>query len=114
MQIPLRRLVICKHSNNTSIAQNYNRNNSVSTKDIQNAGGAMSYASVLSAAKAEQAKAKKVGFEWNTIRKLFKAAGKDHKAGNDAAAIKKLQKSITHAKLGQQQAIDQANPSPRF
>jgi hypothetical protein len=100
---------------NTLSAHGYNRNNTVSTADIQKIGSSkMGYASVLAVAKAEQEKAKKAGFEWNTIRPLFKAAKKDHKAGNDSAAIKKLNKAIKHAKLGQQQAIDQKNAGPRF
>jgi hypothetical protein len=95
---------------NTSVAQKYNRENSVSTKDIQG----KNYNFVLKATKAEQEKAKKVNGEWNTIRKLMKKAKKDHKAGNDSAAIKKLNKAISHAKLGQIQASDQKNATPRF
>lgn len=72
------------------------------------------YNSVLAVAKAEQGKAKKVEGEWNTIRKLMKKAKKDHNAGNDDAAIKKLNKAIIHARLGVKQAADQANAGPRF
>lgn len=98
--------------NNTHIANKYNRENSVSTGDIQNLGN--DYNSVLAVAKAEQGKAKKVEGEWNTIRKLMKKAKKDHNAGNDDAAIKKLNKAIIHARLGVKQAADQANAGPRF
>jgi hypothetical protein len=38
-----------------------------------------SYATALKIAKAEQKKAKKVGMEWNTIRKLMKSAKKKFK-----------------------------------
>jgi uncharacterized protein YabN with tetrapyrrole methylase and pyrophosphatase domain len=101
--------------NNTTIAQKYNRNNSTSTADIKKLGGnSSSYAGALANAKAEQKKAQKAGFEWNTIRKLMKAAKKDQKAGNESAAVKKLNTAALHAKLGQQQAIDQKNAGPRF
>jgi uncharacterized protein (UPF0335 family) len=106
---------VAKVVNNTMIANSYNRNNSVSTADIAKIGSnKLGYTSILATVKAEQKKAQKAGFEWNTIRKLMKAAKKDQKAGNESAAIKKLNKAIIHAKLGQQQAIDQKNAGPRF
>lgn len=70
------------------------------------------YASVLKSTKAEQRRVKKVGFEWNTIKKLMKSAAKKHKAGNDKSAIKLLMTAKDHAILGQQQAKDQANAGP--
>ena len=73
-----------------------------------------SYNAVLNMTKAEKKKAQKVGYELNTIRKLIKAAGKDHKKGDDKSAIKKLNTAISHAKLGQKQAVMQKNAGPRF
>ena len=102
-------------TNNTLIANSYNRSNSVSNADIVKIGDkTMSYNAVLNITKAEKKKAQKVGYEWNTIRKLIKAAGKDHKKGDDKSAIKKLNTAISHAKLGQKQAVIQKNAGPRF
>jgi len=99
--------------NNTLVAHSYNRNNSVSTKDVKKIASS-SYKASLNMANSAKKKAQAVGYEWNTIRKLIKKAGKDHKAGNDKAAIKKLNTAITHAALGVQQAKDQKNAAPRF
>lgn len=74
----------------------------------------LSYAVALKIAKAERKKAKKVGMEWNTIRKLMKSAKKKFKAGDEKAAIKLLMTAADHGKLGQQQAKDQINVGPHF
>ncbi|AYQ56205.1 hypothetical protein BTHERMOSOX_1164 [Bathymodiolus thermophilus thioautotrophic gill symbiont] len=74
----------------------------------------LSYATALKVAKSEQKKAKKVGMEWNTIRKLMKSAKKKAKAGNEKAAIKLLVTAAEHGRLGQQQAKDQVNAGPNF
>ncbi|CAC9594803.1 hypothetical protein [uncultured Gammaproteobacteria bacterium] len=73
-----------------------------------------SYATALKIAKAEQKKAKKVGMEWNTIRKLMKSAKKKSKAGDEKAAVKLLEMAAKHGRLGQQQAKDQAKAGPNF
>ena len=77
-------------------------------------GMTFNYAASLKSAKVEQKKVKKVGMEWNTIRKLMKSAAKKHKAGNDKVAVKLLKVAKEHAILGQQQARDQANAGPNF
>lgn len=74
----------------------------------------VSYKSALKAAKSEQRKAKKAGFEWNTIRKLMKSAKKKNKAGDVKGAVKLLEIAKTHSILGQRQAKDQANAGPNF
>jgi len=75
------------------------------------------YKAALKAAKAEQKKAKKVGFEWNTIggkKGLLVKAKKLQKKGNEKEAIKLLEIAKAHAILGQKQAKDQANAGPNF
>jgi hypothetical protein len=105
-----------RHTGKTTIAGKYNRENTISAADLKQmaSGSATDYDSVLAAAKAEQAKAKKAGFEWNTIGKLMKAAAKDQKAGKTTAAVKKLKTAKEHAILGQKQAEVAKNAGPTF
>lgn len=75
------------------------------------------YKVALKAAKAEQKKAKKVGFEWNTIggkKGLLAKAKKLQKKGDERGAIKLLKIAKAHAILGQKQARDQVNAGPNF
>ncbi|SFV89359.1 hypothetical protein MNB_SUP05-SYMBIONT-7-426 [hydrothermal vent metagenome] len=74
----------------------------------------VSYKAALKAAKSEQRKAKKAGFEWNTIRKLMKSAKKKNKAGDVRGAVKLLKVAKEHGILGQKQARDQVNAGPNF
>ncbi|KAA0445401.1 MAG: hypothetical protein FXV79_00455 [Candidatus Thioglobus sp.] len=94
----------------TSCTQDDKGNGQTSSKSAKSG----KYASMLKSVKAEQKKARKAGFEWNTIRKLIKSAAKKHKAGKDNAAIKLLKKAKGHAILGQKQARIEANARPRF
>lgn len=66
--------------------------------------------STISAARAENKKAKKVGFEWRDTGKFIKQA---KKAGGKKC-VKLANKARSQAILAQQQAKDQANASPRF
>ncbi len=70
------------------------------------------YASAVKAAKAEQKKARKLGFEWRDIGKFLKKADKLQKKGDIKSALKLVAKAKTQALLGQQQAKDQANAGP--
>ncbi len=70
------------------------------------------YAAAVKSAKAEQKKAKKVGFEWRDIGKFLKTADKKYKAGDVKGAMKLVAKAKEQSLLGQQQAKDQANAGP--
>ncbi len=102
-----------------SITNYANRNgrNTVSIADIQaiaNKSAGASFDDMLKKAEAERQRAKSVAGEWNTVSKLIKAAKKDHKAGKKAAAMKKLQTAIDHARIGYDQALGQRGAGPRF
>ncbi|MBE8189493.1 MAG: hypothetical protein HAW58_01165 [Candidatus Thioglobus sp.] len=84
--------------------------NSPTGNSNSNSGG--SYKSAVKAAKAEQKKAKKLGFEWRDIGKFLKTANKKYKAGDVKGAMKLVAKAKTQAILGQRQARDQANAGP--
>lgn len=80
------------------------------------AGFESDYKSALKAAKSEQKKAKKLGFEWNTIggkKGLLVKAAKLHKKGDTKGALKLLEDAKQHGILGQKQAEDQANAGPQ-
>lgn len=64
----------------------------------------------IAAAKAENAKAKKVGFEWRDTGKFIKEAAKVGGAKGLALANKARLQAID----AQQQAKDQANAGPSF
>jgi len=73
-----------------------------------------SYEKALAEAKAERAKAKKMGGEWRDIGKFLKKADKAAAAGDYKTATKLANKVAFQAKMGQQQAKEQAgvgNPS---
>lgn len=73
-----------------------------------------SFGAAMAAARVEQKKARKMGFEWNSIPKLIRVAIKKNKAGNVKQAIKLLETAKEHGILGQKQAIDQLNAGPNF
>lgn len=73
------------------------------------AAGNSDYEAAVAAAKAEQKKAKKVGGEWRDIGKILKKADKAAKAGDMEKAMKLVKKATFQAKMGQQQAAEQAN-----
>lgn len=104
----------------TASLKNYaNRNgrNTVSMADIQaiaKKSAGVSFDDMLKKAEAERQRARSVAGEWNTVSKLIKAAKKDHKAGKKAAAMKKLQTAIDHARIGHDQALGQRGAGPRF
>ncbi|SMN00011.1 hypothetical protein SPONN_1184 [uncultured Candidatus Thioglobus sp.] len=66
--------------------------------------------SAISAAKAENKKAKKAGFEWRDTGKFIKQA---KKAGGKKC-LKLANKAKDQAILAQRQAVDQANAGPSF
>ncbi|SMN01634.1 hypothetical protein SPONN_681 [uncultured Candidatus Thioglobus sp.] len=66
--------------------------------------------SAISAAKAENKKAKKAGFEWRDTGKFIKQA---KKAGGKKC-LKLANKAKGQAILAQRQAVDQANAGPSF
>lgn len=72
------------------------------------------YDIALAEAKAEQKKAATVEFEWRDIGKFMKDAKKAFDGGDWAKAKKLLSKAAEQGRLGQQQAIDQANAGPSF
>lgn len=86
----------------------------VEHNDFASSGSSSSYKSAVKAAKIEQKKAKKLGFEWRDIGKFLKTANKKYKKGDVKGALKLVNKAKTQAILGQQQAKDQANAGPRF
>lgn len=67
-------------------------------------------ATAIKAAKAENKKAKKAGFEWRDTGKMLKAAKKS--GGKKCLAL--ASKANTQALNAQQQAKDQANAGPNF
>lgn len=64
----------------------------------------------ISAAKAENKKAKKAGFEWRDTGKFIK----DAKKAGGKKCLKLANKAKGQAILAQKQAVDQANAGPRF
>jgi hypothetical protein len=70
------------------------------------------YDAALAEAKAEQKKAAAVGFEWRDIGKFMKSAKKAMDAGDWSKAKKLLDTAASQGRLGQQQAIDQADAGP--
>ncbi len=73
---------------------------------------AAEYKAIAKAAKAEQKKAKKVGFEWRDVGKFLKKADKAAKKGDYKTAIKLAKKAKFQAEQGQIQAKEQANAGP--
>jgi hypothetical protein len=68
----------------------------------------------ISAAKAENAKTKKLGFEWKMSGKMLSKAAKLAKAGDNEAAVKLANKVKRYAILGQKQAEVAKTAGPRF
>ncbi|SMN12170.1 histone protein [uncultured Candidatus Thioglobus sp.] len=64
----------------------------------------------ISAAKAENKKAKKARFEWRDTGKFIK----DAKKAGGKKCLKLANKAKGQAILAQKQAVDQANAGPRF
>lgn len=83
-------------------------------KEKSNPVATESYKAAVKAAKVEQKKARKLGFEWNTIKKLMKAAKKLHKKGDVKGSLKLVEEANKHGILGQRQAKDQENAGPNF
>lgn len=92
---------------------NWNSSPTASKATVKSAPTA-AFKAAVKAAKKEQAKARKVGFEWRDIGKFLKGAAKKHKAGDTKGAMKLVKKAKNQAMLGQQQAKDQANAGPSF
>jgi hypothetical protein len=67
------------------------------------------YTTAKAEAVAERKKAKKVGGEWRDIGKFLKKADKAAKKGDFKTAMKLIAKVKFQAKMGQQQAAEQAN-----
>ena len=68
----------------------------------------------ISSAKQEQAKAKKVKYEWRDTGKIIKKAEEAMKKEDYATAVKLANKAKTQGMLAQQQAQEQKNAGPRF
>lgn len=65
----------------------------------------------IAAAKAENAAAKKMGFEWRDAGKVIKKAEEHLKAGDNEDAMKQAKKALFQGKQAQKQAAEQANPN---
>ncbi len=70
--------------------------------------------SIIKQAIAENAKAKKVGFEWRDTGKMIKKAKKLAASGDTEKAIKLAKKAKKQAMDAQAQAVAQASPTPRY
>jgi starvation-inducible outer membrane lipoprotein len=68
----------------------------------------------ISAAKAEQAKAKKVKYEWRDTGKIIKSAEEAMKKEDYANAVKLANKAKSQGILAQQQYEEQKNAGPRY
>ncbi|MDH3638629.1 MAG: hypothetical protein OES09_09210 [Gammaproteobacteria bacterium] len=83
-----------------------------------------SFDDLLAQAEKEVTAAKKAGHEWKllpnsggksmSLSKLLKSAKEAHAAGKTDDATKTLKRVIEAAKLGQQQAAEQANAGPNY
>ncbi|NNF95518.1 MAG: DUF4398 domain-containing protein [Halobacteria archaeon] len=68
----------------------------------------------INMAKQEQAKAKKVNYEWRDTGKIIKKAEESMKKEDYATAVKLANKAKTQGVLAQQQYQEQKNAGPRF
>lgn len=75
-------------------------------------GGSDDYATVVSEAKAEIGKAKKMGGEWRDSGKFLKQAEKAAKDGDMDKAMKLAKKARFQGQAGQKQAAAEKNAGP--
>ena len=68
----------------------------------------------IDAAKTEQAKAKKVNYEWRDTGKMIKKAEEAVKKEDYATAVKLANKAKSQGLYAQQQYEEQKNAGPRF
>jgi len=82
--------------------------------EMKDDGGAMAgdqaaYKAAVATAKAELKKAKSVDGEWRDIGKIMKKADAAAKKGDYKKAMKLVDMATFQAKMGQQQAAEEAN-----
>ena len=79
-----------------------------------NTGSSDPAIAAIAAATAENAKAKKVGFEWRDTGKMIKEATKLSATPCNANAVATADKAKAQAIDAQKQAVEQANAGPNF